>query len=461
MFRRGSAAIAKAWALQIATAAVATAQVNLSLNRAGSGARAAGMGDAFVAVCDDGTAASWNPAGLAQLRQPELSFVYGVSDRNFHMSGLRSSDNTVAYSNWQSPFSYASPEFASAALPFSVLNKPVTLQGGWHRLYKLSGQFAGRIDGFALNGPPERVSMVSLDSQVHGNIDLFTVDGAVKLTSRVAVGAGVNFWKGDWTERSATAEAPSPEAPGAFFVGTSEHEIRGHNLALGLLLTYPSWNAGFVYYSPFWASYPVEAESRSTARPPATLHMPNGRFRLPRSIGLGVARRWPSRWTAALSVNHDQWTDALVDGIPGVQGAVNFFDEAPPQFSTTRDTVSLNVGVEHILVREGSVVPVRLGAGWEPQGPMDPITRDPLGYRLLSVGAGYNTNHFKFDAAVQLRWTGFRASQVLTVRTATTGRLVTDALGVAENREWRIKLSVIYRLPEKNKLVGVARKIFG
>ena len=41
----------------------------------GSGARAAGMADAFVAVADDATAASWNPAGLVQLESPEFSWV--------------------------------------------------------------------------------------------------------------------------------------------------------------------------------------------------------------------------------------------------------------------------------------------------------------------------------------------------------------------------------------------------
>ena len=35
----------------------------------GSGARAAGIGSAFVAVADDATAASWNPAGLVQLER--------------------------------------------------------------------------------------------------------------------------------------------------------------------------------------------------------------------------------------------------------------------------------------------------------------------------------------------------------------------------------------------------------
>src|SRR5260221_7577894 len=41
----------------------------------GSGARAFGMGGAFLARADDATAASWNPAGLSYLRLPEMSLA--------------------------------------------------------------------------------------------------------------------------------------------------------------------------------------------------------------------------------------------------------------------------------------------------------------------------------------------------------------------------------------------------
>ena len=43
----------------------------------GVGARAMGMGGAFVAVADDPSAAYWNPAGLIQLPVPTLLFMYG------------------------------------------------------------------------------------------------------------------------------------------------------------------------------------------------------------------------------------------------------------------------------------------------------------------------------------------------------------------------------------------------
>ncbi len=59
-----------------------------TLNPVGSGARAIGRGGAFIAVADDATAASWNPAGLIQLkRKPEMSVVtsayYREEDNHF------------------------------------------------------------------------------------------------------------------------------------------------------------------------------------------------------------------------------------------------------------------------------------------------------------------------------------------------------------------------------------------
>ena len=44
------------------------------------------MGGAFIAVADDATAASWNPAGLIQLERPELSMVVDYNYRRAEYS---------------------------------------------------------------------------------------------------------------------------------------------------------------------------------------------------------------------------------------------------------------------------------------------------------------------------------------------------------------------------------------
>ena len=44
--------------------------------RLGAGARAAGMGDAYVSLADDATAAYWNPAGLAAVERTDFTFMH-------------------------------------------------------------------------------------------------------------------------------------------------------------------------------------------------------------------------------------------------------------------------------------------------------------------------------------------------------------------------------------------------
>src|SRR3979411_1754818 len=81
--RRGGARGARGVGVFGARAAQAQAVQNVvlrnSFNPIGAGARGLGMGGAFIAVADDGTASSFNPAGLAQLRRTELAVV-GFND---------------------------------------------------------------------------------------------------------------------------------------------------------------------------------------------------------------------------------------------------------------------------------------------------------------------------------------------------------------------------------------------
>jgi hypothetical protein len=335
----------------------------------------------------------------------------------------------------------------------------VTVQLGWHRLYQLSADLTGNVDRVPID-PPGPTTSVSRDNRLTGDIDLFSAAAAVKLTSRLAVGGNVDFWRGQWVDRLTLVEEATGDGPPPSLANSSRNTMRGRGLTAGVLLTYPSWNVGLVYHAPFWSSLHVRGQVTASRIPTQHVESDAPRFRLPRNMGGGIARRFGPRWTVAATLTHDQWTDALLDHVPGEAGAVNFFDGAPPALSTTRDTVSVNVGVEHLLFREGSVVPLRAGFGWEPQGAMDPFTRDPVNYLLMCGGTGYNTNRFKFDAAVQYRRGTFRTSDVFSVDTILRGHS-RDAEGRAQIGEWRVKVSAIYRLADTEKLRAGLRRIFG
>jgi len=58
----------------------------------GVGARATAMGEALTALADDATALYWNPAGLAQLRERELSTMY-----NMHFQEIKQGYVSLAF----------------------------------------------------------------------------------------------------------------------------------------------------------------------------------------------------------------------------------------------------------------------------------------------------------------------------------------------------------------------------
>ena len=79
----------------------------------GAGARAYGMGGAFLARPDDATAASWNPAGLSYLRSPEVSLV-GTS------TSLRIVQRDISrVVRREETLSSRAPDFAAATTPIA------------------------------------------------------------------------------------------------------------------------------------------------------------------------------------------------------------------------------------------------------------------------------------------------------------------------------------------------------
>ena len=54
----------------------------------GVGARALGMGSAFVAIADDATATYWNPAGLTKVKKHSFSAMYSILSAQEMAAGL-------------------------------------------------------------------------------------------------------------------------------------------------------------------------------------------------------------------------------------------------------------------------------------------------------------------------------------------------------------------------------------
>jgi hypothetical protein len=350
-----------------------------------------------------------------------------------------------------------------------VGSKPVTLQVGWRRLYQLASNLEGDTRRVPVSAGSRPESSLRFDNRSEGNIDVWSFAGAVRFTNRLSMGWTLGVYRGGWEDRNNTSEDPGILGPTDFIAFVDTHQVSGTDLNLGLLLAYPSLRVGVVYHGAFWGDTSDTLSGRSSLTEPLARSLgPGAQLHFPRTIGLGMA--WLPRplLRLALDVTHDEWTEFLITGTPdSPDRAVNGFDGLPPELSATRDTVSVNGGLEKLFPVKGRYVPLRLGAAYEPQGGRDPLVREGFDHLILAAGTGLNTNSFKLDVAVEYRWGGFRntrnLSPVYQVGRAEEFSLPPppEAQGTVRIQEWRLKVSLIYRVTDTEKLKDLLKKVFG
>ncbi|MEO7963617.1 MAG: hypothetical protein ABIT38_06870, partial [Gemmatimonadaceae bacterium] len=347
----------------------------------------------------------------------------------------------------------------------------VTLQLGWRRLYQFDNRLLGdtRKVPDAESGKPE--STIHWDQSTEGSVDLWSVAGAVRLTSHVSLGVSTDFYNGAWDERAIVSESPGVLGTSDFLSTNSTNDLGGHSFNLGLLLAYPSVKVGVVYHGSLRTGFEVSQSTRSTFADPSNARFgPEDGLRLlfPRSLGLGVA--WLPRplVRVAVDLTYDEWTKFLVESRDGATTRqLSGFDNLPADLSATRNTVTLNAGFERLVPMYGRYLPLRFGFSHEPQGGRDPILRQNSDQTVFAGGTGINSNSVKFDVALEYRLGSFNnttnISPVYVAGHAADFQLPLgpEAEGTTHFQEWRVKVSMIIRVIDVEKLKDVLRKAIG
>ena len=169
--------------LLLFTDAFAQVENASSLNPVGSGARAVGMGGAFIGVADDATAASWNPAGLIQLERPEVSAVYSFFQREqtYNSAKFPEMDGT-------NRMDANGLNYASAAYPFVLLQRNMIVSLNYQRLYEMNKDV--NFNKFADAGFGDRKTTF----EQKGYLYAISPALAVQITPAISLGATLNFW---------------------------------------------------------------------------------------------------------------------------------------------------------------------------------------------------------------------------------------------------------------------------
>jgi long-subunit fatty acid transport protein len=381
-------------------------EMTSSPNPVGSGARAMGMGGAFIAVADDATAASWNPGGLIQLEKPEVSFV-GAS---FH----RTEDNTFGTnpeaSGNQSVYE-VDVNYFSIAYPFTVFEKNMIVSLNYQYLYDFTREWEFRLF--------ERTAILEEDTNIHyeqeGGLSAIGLAYCIQVHPRFSIGFTLNAWE-DWLGDNGW-EQINRENGNGILLGITPYKseslirdcysFRGFNANIGIL-----WNItgkltmGAVLKTPFTADLEHESSFSSSTRyadPTFNTAYSGGSISdeeldMPMSYGIGFAYRFSDKLTVAADVYRTEWQDFILTDSEGNQ--TSLISGAKKSESDIDPTHQVRVGAEYLFIGKKYIVPLRGGLFYDPA----PAEGNPDNYFGCSLGSGIAIGRYIFDIAYQFRF---------------------------------------------------------
>jgi long-subunit fatty acid transport protein len=381
--------------------------VSSSPNPVGSGARAMGMGGAFIAIADDATAASWNPAGLIQLERPELSIVGAYYNRKeeFSSSSHPEIGNTGKIDD-------TNLNYFSVSYPFHFYRN-IVVSVNYQRLYEFKRSFDYPL--FL----PELDSVSQTGFSQDGSLGALGLAAAIEITPKVSFGATLNIWTGDlfwdngwkgaFSQRTVATVGGTPISFDTH-VTDKYSDFSGVNANFGLMWNITnSLTLGAVIKTPFDASIHHEFDFTQTTTFGAPINVTNTSqksieenvdLRMPLSYGIGLAWRVSDVLSFDLDVYRTNWSEYILRDSKG--NKFSPIDGRLEGDSDVEDTTQVRIGGEYlfILPENNIVVPVRAGFFYDPE-PSDRGVKDFYG---IAVGSGIAYKKVVFDVAYVLRW---------------------------------------------------------
>jgi long-subunit fatty acid transport protein len=403
----------------------------------GSGARAFGMGGAFLARADDATAASWNPAGLSYLRRTEVSVVGVHNDFLQTIPKVNEARFPIVENvDTRDQLRGTVADFIGAAYPLRIKERTGAIQLSYQRSFSFSGSRRAEgpvgVEGFTSDGTKVLPTEFTVDGE--GGFDTLSLSSGFEVHPRLRVGASLNRWINGFSQ---TVDRPDVATNGYRRISSS-WDISGTNVNLGLLfIPTPKLNLGAVLKTPFSADVRLAKtrEDQTTKVDPATGQRPpadTNRFasedveiRFPAVYGFGASYRASNTLTISADFTRTEWSKSTIDGFfslprgsnsPTALNAVDRYETLPfPAVEEgshgQADTNQWRAGAEWVLRfgRSGNVfLPLRAGFFRDGQPVKirlnDAQTGEPLPEKQpvfwgYTVGLGVTVGGVLFDVA--------------------------------------------------------------
>jgi hypothetical protein len=345
------------------------------------GARASGLGGAYIAVADDYTASYWNPAGLAQIRRIEL---YGaLSQRNYRDRTTYFGNDTEASSNFTKLSSFG------VVFPAPVYRGALTFALGYNLVRDWD-----RTSSF--NDPDSLGSSTAIwkqaDELENGRLGFWSLGLAMDVSPSVSVGGGLQYWIGrdDYsiTGQRWGSSASSDEQD----IFTTLHGWRGD---MGVLIRAGSvGRLGMVIETPI--VYNAKEDWAATGYGSGSWVYRIGEpftVRGGGSVSVG-------RFLAAMDVDWMDWSQIAYKSEPPFPG----YSSTTANIAIRRDfrsTLGVHGGIEALLPLYG--IRLRGGGGFEPNPEKGSKTEN--GQTSVSGGLGVLLDEsIMLDLSYDTRW---------------------------------------------------------
>jgi hypothetical protein len=364
----------------------------------GSGARAYGMGGAFLARADDATAASWNPAGLSYLRRPELSLV--GARNSFSSEEFRPAIDFVETESGVGRIA----DFVAATYPISLGSVSGAAQVSYQRVVNFT------TDRIAEN--PDTIT----SSESTGGFDVVALGTGLRVFNSLRLGGTLNRWFNGYTQE--IIREPRVGRTRGRVDQVSEYELSGWNANVGMIWEpFESLNLGVVGKTPFTADVSLRRE-RTDFSPSTSAFTRNSadsddvRLDLPGALGFGISWRPIGQLTLSADYTRTFWSQARIR---------NFFTLAPtpegeepikpedsgdvfpllpyPTFTLKAfDAEQIRAGVEYVLIHDRVRWPIRAGYFTNRQT-FTAADAAPPWFNSVTLGLGMGVGPLMLDVA--------------------------------------------------------------
>ncbi|MCP4346338.1 MAG: hypothetical protein GY795_12530 [Desulfobacterales bacterium] len=356
-----------------------------SPNPVGSGARALGMGGAFIGVADDATAASWNPGGLIQLKKTELS-VAGASLYRTETNEFKAYPDASG----RQGISGTELNYLSFAYPFNRFRRNMIVSLNYQHLFDFNREWHF----------PLRFSSgeQSIHFQQKGGLSAVGIAYCIQVTPEFSLGITLNIWKNKWSKNKwEQIEHRTRLSDGTEFFTSNRYMFDGFNANMGML-----WNIdgklalGAVFKTPFTADLKHEVIQFS----PGKYYNPseNETLDMPMSYGIGLAYRFSDNLTISGDIYRTEWQDFVLKDSRG--NNISLVTGLAAEKSNIDPACQVRIGAEYLFIREKYIIPLRCGFFYDPA----PAQARPDDFFGMCFGSGISIGSYVFDFACQYRF---------------------------------------------------------